>query len=279
MKAFHEHRMYRSPLPFQAFSSTNIHFLAHWHNDVELVFVRDGQIRMGVNSEARTLRQGDLVVCGSGDIHYYDSREHDSTIMILIFNPQLIGCPAGWPKDAGLASPFIGRACSNETGPEGEALNKIASLMHHLQREAEEKQPRYEMLVTGMLYELCGWVQRLSDRAPEERQRDKRGMLNRKVMQQVFDYLEAHFAQNITLEDAAGQASMSMYHFSRYFKSISGMSFLSYLNSIRVQKAEEQLTGTDKTILDIALECGFTNVRTFNRVFKQVRGCTPSSLR
>ncbi|MNE93692.1 HTH-type transcriptional regulator YesS [compost metagenome] len=57
------------------------------------------------------------------------------------------------------------------------------------------------------------------------------------------------------------------------------MSFISYLNHIRVNKAEEMLLNTDKSIIDIALDCGFTNVRTFNRVFKQFRHNTPSSLR
>ncbi|MNV62684.1 Exoenzyme S synthesis regulatory protein ExsA [compost metagenome] len=83
----------------------------------------------------------------------------------------------------------------------------------------------------------------------------------------------------ITLADAARQANMSLFYFSRFFKSLSGMSYIAYLSNIRVNQAEQLLLTTDKSILDIALECGFTNIRTFNRVFKQIKQRTPSELR
>lgn len=98
-------------------------------------------------------------------------------------------------------------------------------------------------------------------------------------MREVLDYLEAQCFRPITLEEAARQAHMSVYHFSRTFKSTTGMSLTAYLNSIRIDKAEELIRTTELTMLDIALECGFTNVRTFNRAFRQFRGRAPSSLR
>src|SRR5689334_23133954 len=106
MRAFHENRTYGSAFPFTAFVSSNIDFLAHWHNDLEMIYVLEGSIRMGINSETRVLLAGDLAVCSSGDIHYYDSKDNNSKLILVIFNPSLIGFPAGWPLNMRLTSPF-----------------------------------------------------------------------------------------------------------------------------------------------------------------------------
>lgn len=279
MKAFHENRMYGASLPIQVGPIRDISFLAHWHNDIELMYVREGMIRMGVNSETRILRQGDIAVCGSGDIHFYDSREHHSEILLLIFPPQLIGSPGGWPREVRLASPFILRSGDRNGELDAGLAGMLSDRMETIREEADLKKPRYEMLVTGLLYELSGLVLRHVDCIPADQQRDKRRIVGMKLMQEVFDWLESGFQYPVTLEDAAKQANLSIFHFSRYFKSIAGMSFLTYLNHLRARKAEELILSTDMTMLDIALECGFTNVRTFNRVFRQVMNRTPSSLR
>ncbi|WP_379131722.1 helix-turn-helix domain-containing protein [Paenibacillus sp. sgz500958] len=279
MRAFHENRMYGLNLPVQIGTAHNISFLAHWHNDVELAFVLDGSIRMGINSESRVLEKGDLAVCASGDIHYYDSREHESTILLVIFNPQLIGCPGGWPKDVRLTSPFLAGYEAGDSSMTQENFGQITAILNALLPEVEQKPAYYEMLLTGKLFELSGLILRHSRCEPANHRKDKRRLIRMNILQNVLDYLDANFMNDVTLEDAANHANMSLFHFSRYFKEMSGMNFTLYLNNLRVNHAEALILSTNKTMIDIALECGFTNVRTFNRVFKQVRNRTPSELR
>ncbi|MEO3948056.1 AraC family transcriptional regulator [Gorillibacterium sp. CAU 1737] len=279
MKAYHEHRSYSSPLPLSTIRLRNFVFLAHWHNDVELIYVTEGSIRIGINAETRILQAGDLAVCSSGDIHYYDSQGMDSELVLIIFNPRLIGFPGGWPKDVRITSPFLEAAGQPPDSPAGELSATAAKLFPRIRQESAEMPPHYEMIVTGLLHELCGTLLRHVASEPLDPRREKRLGTSRKAMQHALDYLDTHYNSSITLEDLARQANMSVFHFSRFFKSTTGMSCLSYLNNIRVNKAEEMILATDKTILEIALECGFTNVRTFNRVFRQFRDCAPSSLR
>ncbi|WP_342564844.1 AraC family transcriptional regulator [Paenibacillus sp. FSL R7-0345] len=279
MKAFHENRMYPSSLPFSSWRVSNINFLAHWHTDLEFVYVCEGSIRMGINLESRVLYKGDMAFCSSGDIHYYDSTDRESVIQLVIFNPQLIASPGGWPKDVRLTDPFICTEVQNQAGIAASGKADISRLMLQLEHEFNDKLPHYEQVITGQLNELCGLLLRHLPTEPADQKKDMRRMSSMKVMQNVLDYLEDHFAEVITLEDAARQAEMSLFYFSRFFKSTTGMSYISYLNHIRVNKAEEMLLSSDKPIIDIALDCGFTNVRTFNRVFKQFRNSTPSSYR
>lgn len=277
MRAFHENRSYGSSIPFTGFLTHNIEYLAHWHNDLEIVYVMEGAIRMGVNSDTRVLRAGDLAVCSSGDIHFYDSKEHKSTLILIIFNPSLIGYPAGWPLNFRLISPFIENRPAN---PEDNAINsRLAAIMQELLQEHVRKLPQHEQLITGLLHELCALILRHLPLEPVNPHKDKRRITNMKIMQEVLEYLDTNYMHPITLADAARHANMSLFYFSRFFKSISGMSYIAYLSSIRVNQAERLLLNTDKSILDIALECGFSNIRTFNRVFKQVKQRTPGELR
>ncbi|QUL53222.1 AraC family transcriptional regulator [Paenibacillus tritici] len=277
MRAFHENRTYGSAFPFTAFVSHNIDFLAHWHHDLEIVYVLEGSIRMGINSETRVLAAGDLAVCSSGDIHYYDSKNSQSKLLMIIFNPSLIGYPAGWPLNMRLMSPFLENQPST---PEVEiTYHRLPAIMQELLQEHTRKLPHHEQLMTGLLHELCALLLRHMPLDIVNPHKDKRRITNMKIMQEVLEYLDVHYMHPITLADAARHANMSLFYFSRFFKSISGMSYVAYLNSIRVNQAERLLLDTDKTILDIALECGFSNIRTFNRVFKQVKLRTPSELR
>ena len=94
--------------------------------------------------------------------------------------------------------------------------------------------------------------------------------------QRFLSYMEEHYNENISLEYASEQMNFSPSHFSRVFKKLTGVGFVTYLNMIRVEHAAEQLRSTTNKITDIGLACGFNNTRTFNRVFKEITGYTPT---
>lgn len=278
MKAFHENRTYHSTFPFTVIVSNEFDFIAHWHNDLEIVYVFEGSIRMGINSEMRVLKTGDMAICSSGDIHYYDSKSSSSKIMMVIFNPSLIGFPGGWPLNVRLTSPFIEKRIA--TREEEVGINKrLPLILQELMGEYNQKLEYHEQVIIGLLHEWSGLILRHVPLDKINPQKDKRRITNMKIMQGVLEYLDVNYMHPITLADAARQANMSLFYFSRFFKSLSGMSYIAYLSNIRVNQAEQLLLTTDKSILDIALECGFTNIRTFNRVFKQIKQRTPSELR
>lgn len=281
MRAYHENRLYSSKHPFYVSQHENFNFLAHWHTDVEIIYVCEGSIRIGINSESRLLHAGDLAICSSGDIHYYDSNSTTSTLILIIFHPSLIGCTGSWPTQSRFLSPFIDRNCDTNDShvvlPQHQ--QEITQLILKIKQEIDKKESHYEIVTTGMIHTLCGLLLRHIPSREIDLSGDNRRILNMKIMQEVLDYLEANYMNGVKLEEAAKQAKMSLFHFSRFFKNITGMSYTSYLNRLRIDKAEEMIMSTQQSMLEIALECGFTNVRTFNRVFKQLKKCKPTDLR
>ena len=95
----------------------------------------------------------------------------------------------------------------------------------------------------------------------------------------VFNYLDEHFTESLTLEQVADVAGFSKFHFSRLFKQCSGYNFYDFLCYKRIQSAEMLLSKTGTSITEVALRSGFSSLSTFNRTYKRVKGCTPSEYR
>ncbi|MDG0790924.1 AraC family transcriptional regulator [Cohnella ginsengisoli] len=95
----------------------------------------------------------------------------------------------------------------------------------------------------------------------------------------VLQHIEANYARRLDVETLAGVAGMSRYHFSRVFKELTSRSVTDYVNLVRIGRCEQDLRYTNKTISEIALEHGFSDIYYFSRLFKSYRGVSPSSLR
>ena len=97
----------------------------------------------------------------------------------------------------------------------------------------------------------------------------------------VYDYIEQHFCEEITLDALAELVSLTPNYFSSVFKKMHGISLWSYINAKRIEKAV-QLISSEKeklTMIEIAGRCGFNNTANFNKAFKQLKGFTPTELK
>ena len=98
-------------------------------------------------------------------------------------------------------------------------------------------------------------------------------------IKQAQEYIERHFKQDISVEDTARRAAMSVRNFSRRFQMAVGMPAVAYLARCRVEHAKELLAQPGATILQVALQCGFNNEAALRRAFKQYSGRTPMQYR
>lgn len=92
----------------------------------------------------------------------------------------------------------------------------------------------------------------------------------------ICNYIKEHFKNEITLEDVADHANLTPQAFCRYFKKHCGVTFVTYLNRIRVKEVCNQLNEDHlDSVSFIAYNSGFNSITNFNRVFKQIIGCNP----
>lgn len=94
-----------------------------------------------------------------------------------------------------------------------------------------------------------------------------------------MEYIRGHYSEKISFQELAHRLNMSYSTFLRHFDRICGKSPNSYLHQCRMEKAREMLMHTEKTILDIALECGYYDSSHFIRSFVEETGISPMSFR
>ena len=94
----------------------------------------------------------------------------------------------------------------------------------------------------------------------------------------IMEYIDGHYQEDIRLADLAACVNMTPNYFCRYFKEITHRSPMDYLNYYRVEAACERLAYTDKTVSEIAYECGFQDASYFVKVFRHYKNLTPDSI-
>jgi AraC family transcriptional regulator len=105
------------------------------------------------------------------------------------------------------------------------------------------------------------------------------GGLPQRQLLQVLDYIHDHLDQDIKLADLAALLSMSRFHFSHLFKQSIGTSPYQYLLQQRIERAKQLLKQTERSIMEIALECGFNSHSHLSKQFRQLTGITPTNCR
>ena len=98
-------------------------------------------------------------------------------------------------------------------------------------------------------------------------------------LDEVLDFLRRNKFETVTLEDAAAVAKMSPKSFCRFFKANTGKTLVAYLTELRIGEVCLQLLETDRSVSEIAFDCGFNNLSNFNRRFRSVKGMTPRQFR
>lgn len=96
---------------------------------------------------------------------------------------------------------------------------------------------------------------------------------------QALDYIEAHLAEDLSLETLATCENLSRYHFARSFKESMGQSPHQYIIGRRVKRAQHLLRTTPLPLNQIAMEVGFANQSHLNRHFRRIVGVTPKQYR
>lgn len=111
------------------------------------------------------------------------------------------------------------------------------------------------------------------------KQPERAGMLTQRQVTMVFDYVDAHLTEEISLSDLASAANLSRYHFARAFKATTGQSPYLFVMSRRIERACELLVSSDLPIDVVALASGFKTAARLRRYFHQLKGETPRTFR
>ena len=89
-------------------------------------------------------------------------------------------------------------------------------------------------------------------------------------------YIEENYTKDIVLDEVSKELQISPYYFSKLFKKRTGSNFIEYVTNVRIEKAKELLTGSNKNIKEISMEVGYSDANYFSRAFKKNVGISPT---
>lgn len=260
------------------YNNTMLSYDPHWHSACELIVPIEGNYLVTVSGQTFDLAPGDIFLIPGGEPHSLKAPSRGGRFIFLFEFEQILSIKGASYLASCMSKPvLINRStCPAIYSEEAELFGRIC--WEYLHDDSLRDISVYSQLLTMFLnygkYRLSAENSSAVLQLPHSSQRNYA-----ERFEAVFAYLDRHFAEDLTLEDAAAVAGFSKFHFSRTFKQLSGCNFSEYLCHRRIKSSEALLMKPDLSISQIALQSGFSSVSTFNRTFKKLKGCTPTQYR
>lgn len=250
----------------------------HWHEDIEMVYVKKGQGVVSVNLTEYEVEEGSIVLILPGQLHAIYTKElRRMEYENIIFSPDLLRSGVVDICETEYLFPlFSGRITVPVHFKKGmEQYNEISGILDACDQIGKEKQEGSEFFVKSQLFLLfyilmnkcsCSGVRKVIPRDLDR-------------MKVVMKYIQEHYSEKITIEEIAGEVGCAPSYFMRIFKKNIGMSFIEYLNDFRIDIGARLLKETSSSIMEVAMQVGFDNLSYFNRSFKKKYKISPGQFR
>lgn len=258
---------------FVARTYTTPHYETTWHqhDEVELIVQLKGNGMCFIGNYIGQFKEGDVFLLGANLPHEF-KKEHESmkcSVMVVHFNADFWG-------DGFWALP--------ETAEIKQLLHQSLSAVKIGAQQKGELPAAIQKLETATGFEritlLCQCLLSISRSAGRQTlstlDAANFSPFAHDKINKLFEYTINHFKEPIALSAVAAIANMSISAFCRYFKRNTKKTYVEFVNEMRIGHACHSLLHTDKTVLQIAYDCGFNTIANFNKQFLKIKGTKPS---
>ncbi len=200
MNFYYENRaeMHNGNYPVSIYKNINLNYLAHWHNEIEIAWVVTGNIKVGINHKVIVMEPGDLCLSKSGDIHYYDSSDSNSTVMILVIRIDTVDGFSKWLNEGKGIQRYVKRDDVYE--------NNLSEIYQHLQKiksEYDKEEFGYMQIMKAYTTEICVNIMRCWPVDSDDTSKPLHGDAKQSIIQKVLLYIESNISQELSLESIA----------------------------------------------------------------------------
>jgi AraC-like DNA-binding protein len=270
----------------------------HRHEYFEMLFVESGTLINRFKGEEITMNEGDVLVMKPYVLHFLEDTDNDTPRMAYCcsFLPQAVDfniqsleeLKASRSPNKYFFKPFLSltedgvSAVHLKTGKEHrEQLSQLFSRLKETTRDYSE---RGLALTRSHFLNLLAFLAEHHDQGPgvnKPLQVDLAVPVSRYLtgLRKTLNYIHDHFDEPLSLEKMAAMSGASETYFCRLFKHETGMTFLNYVNSLRIEKACVLLRDTCDNALDICYQVGYNDYTHFGRQFKKNTGISPAEFR
>ncbi len=230
----------------------------HWHEHIELLYIKSGSFIVTGGDVTNTLSKGDVIVFTPDCVHALQSIGNGCEYYCITIDRRFcsnFGIPASHGQFSWVSTGGDINSC----------YSKIIRLMRTQPLYYREEVKALILRILAIVYrsynlsaEICGNV-------------------NNKMISQAIEYLNTHFSEPVTVEELSEYVGFSKYYFCRSFKQVTGKTVVDYLNHLRCLNAKRLILSGQYNISESARLSGFNNLSYFSRTYIKHMGKSPSN--
>ncbi len=276
LKGIHETVNYKKNTNLRLYYNTVCeNYPPHWHTPVEIIMPLENSYTVRLGDHKIILNNGDIIIICPGVIHSLEAPEHGERI-IFQAEISMFHLIKEMESVLSLISPVLTVTPANAP----DIHRELQKLLLKIAEEYTQNNPLSEPAIYASLLELFVLIGRSytenTDRFDTHNQKQKE--YTEKFIS-ICNYINEHCTEDLTLDEIAERAGFSKYHFTRLFKQFTDVTFYRYLNQKRIACAERLLTNPEISVTEVALQCGYSSLSAFLRMFKLIKQCTPTEFR
>ena len=231
----------------------------HFHKEIEIIFMLEGSNNAILNGTTYNIPAGSVFLVSPNTIHSYPKQTSRCNSLLLIVDPHLLNGSVSNLAATTLQSPLW-------SDPEKKSF-VWPMIQYAFEYGKSMSRDSFVLLLSSIISMI---VDNIPTAASKQSMR---------IEQKILAYCQEHYLEPITTEQIAQALGVGRCHISRTFNNVLQTSFPTYINGLRLNDAIRLLVHTKTPIIDIALQSGFSSVRTFNRIFTEHFGFSPSQCR
>ena len=266
---------YRDDSSLQLYDNTDYEaYPRHWHTCIEIIMPSHNPYSIEYDGQKCTLQEGEILFICPGALHSLEACKGQR----WIFQAEMSAVTQLSDVEAYLTILYPALVISPSRSPE--IYDDVHRLFSEIVREYCQEDVFYEASIYSKLMEMMVLIRR--NHAANANPLGASGSKQREYMDKFMDvcnFINEHCTEDLSLDMVADRAGFSKYHFSRLFKQFTNISFYKYLNQKRIENAEKLLIRPEMSVTEASLASGFTSLSSFIRMFKLIKGCTPSEYR
>lgn len=245
----------------------------HLHKDIEICYIIDGKMQICTKSGDYSAEKGSLLLFNSNEPHSLSRMEGPSILLSIQISPNIFKTTFPELKNILFSRTEISKGMTETI------KSKLESELYSMTNQYFLGEFSFELPVLSSIYSLFYYLLK----STEYKVIDKEEYLRRKDLEirlsRITNYIEENLGKKITLTEIARRENLSSTYFSHFFKDNFNITFQDYLSNLRFDKALKLVTHTNLKILDISMECGFSDSKYLNKAFLRNCGYLPKEYR
>ena len=238
----------------------SLDFIPHLHSQIELVLARRGEGTVTIEGVSHVMRPGEAALCWPNRVHSYGALPGGSLYYMAIFDTALLGRTGEAFARTDCAMPFL---VARDVHPDVELA--LGRLIGEPDMPAALRRAFAIIAVERLLAAL--------DVVPREHTADP------DALHRTLAYIEANLSGEISLDGMARALFLNKYYISKLLSERVGCNLHTYLNALRINRAQGLLSDPALSLEDVMARCGYASERTFYRAFRAHTGLTPRQYR